>query len=215
MKLTQTFRARRGQRQIMGKSLECLAIHRDRFEKPPLTLALVVELLRLRQMLAHLEHTRGECVDAVEHGGIVEVPHDLMPVGDRFLARQLGVEEGLKCVIVPPQRDRRDDLVEIEVAEKRRLRRIVAPWAIFRFFEQYAVKDHSYPLLVLCPHSYLRQSSRPITCLHVLSTLILANGAASGLALNLLTRYLAAQEDTLSSAHRRALTERNVVKRGL
>src|SRR5471030_1813220 len=132
----------------MGKSLECLAVHRDRFEEPPLTLAPVVKLLRLSKMLAHLAHARGESVDAVEHGGIVEVLHDIMPVGDRFLARQLGMEKGLKRVIVPPQRERRDDLVEIEVAKARRLRRIVAPWAVFRPFEQDAVKDHAYPLLV-------------------------------------------------------------------
>src|SRR5471030_2286997 len=148
MKLTQPFRSGRRQRQITGKGLECLAINRDRFEKPPLALEPVVELLRLRKMLAHLAQADGESVEAVEHGDIVEVLHDLMSIRDRSLARQLGVEEGLKRVLVPSQRDCRDDLVEIEVAEKRRLRRIVAPWAVFLLFEQDAVKDHAYPLLV-------------------------------------------------------------------
>ncbi len=143
MKLAQPFRSGRPQRQISREGSERLAIHRDRFEDQPLLLEPVVEFVRLRQLFAHFSHPLRKGLDAIEHGGIVEVLHDLVSIADRLLTPELGIEKRLKVVLVPPDRGRRDDLVEIEIAEKFRLRRIVAPWAVLRLLKQDAVKGHA------------------------------------------------------------------------
>ena len=56
---------------------------------------------------------------------ILEVAEDVMPVVDRPGIVQREVEEGLEAVLLPAEGDGRHDLVEVEVAKRLGLRRLV------------------------------------------------------------------------------------------
>ena len=68
-------------------------------------------------MGAHLVHTAGETLELVEHGGIVQVPEDLLAVTHGVGIVQVAEEDpGDEVTLLAITRDRRRYLVQVQVS---------------------------------------------------------------------------------------------------
>ncbi len=86
-------------------------------------LVLVMLLLRQAEEAAHPLHLLCERANGFTNRVLLEIAEDLVPILDRGDAAKRCVEELREVVLVATSRDRRHNLVEVQVGEKGRLRR--------------------------------------------------------------------------------------------
>jgi len=103
----------------LGKQpLDGLAIELDGVERPSLLLVFVRQFPRLREMVPNRPHPNGEFMDRIRSFLVLQVPHHVLAVLDGFDRVQRTIEKRRDVVFLLAHRDRGDDMVEIEVAEK-------------------------------------------------------------------------------------------------
>ena len=90
-------------------------------QEPALALPGVVALLDLRELAAHRAHRTGERDDVGSRLIDLEVAEDLLAVEDIVRPRQPRSEDRAELVLLVAPDDPRDDLVQVEVTEVRRL----------------------------------------------------------------------------------------------
>src|SRR6266545_2743314 len=135
------------------------AARSSRVWEPPFLLVPVVELARLREMLAHPLQLVRERSDSLERLGLLEVAQDLVAVAHGRDIAQRRVEEHLEVVLLAAAGHRRQHLVEVQVAKGRRLVRLVDVDAARLLVEEDAVE--SQPITPERDASALRARTSP------------------------------------------------------
>jgi hypothetical protein len=109
--------------ELPGQRAHRLAVDLGRIQEPGLFLQLVVELVRLLEVLAHPLHRLREPVDRLEHRALFKVAQNLMPVPDGVNLVQRRAEERIELVPLAPRGHRLQHLIKVQVGEVVRLLR--------------------------------------------------------------------------------------------
>jgi hypothetical protein len=80
-----------------------------------------VELVHDRHVFAHVVHPGGELADRVEHRRLLEVTQHVVSVADGLDVMQWPVKQWRQLVLLMARGQQGDDLIEVQVAEERRL----------------------------------------------------------------------------------------------
>ena len=80
-----------------------------------------MELVHDRQVLAHVVHPGGELADRVEHRRLLEVTQHVVSIADGLDVMQWPVKQWRQLVLLMARGQQGNDLIEVQVAEERRL----------------------------------------------------------------------------------------------
>ena len=128
--------------ELLSKGADRVAVLGDRLQEPALSVVLVMELPRQRDLLAHSAHAAGELAYRGMHRRPLEVEQDVMAVANGFDVAEGQVEERRESVLLSAVGDRRHQLIEMKVAEARGLRLLLDLLAVVGTVEQDAAELH-------------------------------------------------------------------------
>jgi Major Facilitator Superfamily len=123
-----------------NQSLKRIVAEVDRLHEEALLSTREVELLDPCEPRPHLLHALAECARRAEHRLLLEVAQHLVAVADVCDVMQRRPEERLEVILLAPRGERRDQLIETQVGEERRLRGRLYRSAALGLLEENAVE---------------------------------------------------------------------------